>query len=213
MDVSEFNRLIRRTHDSDEAYARGVAKKPPYDPDSAGVPPEMFDGEVDEEGWVRWKIVPSTVTEADILSFYNEHGIYPPQTLIEYMKSDFHLLDEVSTGFFTCIPSDNPFRPMRELLEAPGHKPLIEFGYIPVASMDDDQGVICHKQSDGRVVWFDHEGLANLWSPRRSGLLQRWLGAKPSDPAERLQLLEQPLFETLDEFYTEALKFPGPRQQ
>lgn len=209
MDVRDFNRLIRCIHDSSDVYARGGAKKPPYDPDSAGVPPEMFDGEVDEEGWVRWKIIPSTVTEADILSFYGEFGITPHRTLIEYMQSDFHLLDEVSTGFFPSLPSDNPFRPMRELLEAPGYKPLILLGYIPVALMYDDQGVICHRESDGHVVWFDHELLADVWWPRPPSLLQRLMGRKsPMNPAERIRSLEQPLFNTLDEFYAEALKCP-----
>lgn len=215
MNAADFNRLIRCLHDSDDVYARGVAKKPPYDADSSGVPPEMFDGEVNQSGWVRWKIIPSTVTEADVLSFYNEYGITPPQALVEYMKSDFHLLDEVSTGFFPHIPSDNPFRPMRELLESPGYKPLIGFGYIPIAMMDDDQGAICYRQSDGRIVWFDHEALADIWWPRPPSPFERlsnWIKSKtggqtpPSDPAERVRSLEQPLFNTLEEFYREALK-------
>jgi hypothetical protein len=215
VNVADFNRLIRCLHDSDDTYARGVAKRPPYDPDSSGVPPEMFDGEVDQEGWVRWKVVPSTVSEADIVSFFKEYEITPPRALVEYMRSDFHLLDQVSTGFFPDIPSDNPFRPMRELLEAPGHKPLIEYGYIPVALMYDDQGVICYKQSDGRVVWFDHELLASIWWPRAPSLAERMINRlKPKigrptpseDLATQVRSLEQPLFDTLDEFYVEALK-------
>jgi hypothetical protein len=36
------------------------AKEPPFDPEDAGVPPAMFDGPVDEDGYVSWKLLPST---------------------------------------------------------------------------------------------------------------------------------------------------------
>jgi hypothetical protein len=36
------------------------------DPEDRGVPPEMQVGDVNAEGWVEWRVLPSTLTAADV---------------------------------------------------------------------------------------------------------------------------------------------------
>lgn len=93
---------------------------------------------------------------------FNGYGITPPQTLVEYMKAGFHLIGEVvneeRTISFPELQSDNPFKQMKMMLEAWDF--LVKAGYIPIADTEDGWGPICYKQSDGSVVWFDHEELS-----------------------------------------------------
>ena len=43
-------------------------KGPPFSPTDGGVPPAMVSGVVDEESRVEWKMLPSTLTETDVLT-------------------------------------------------------------------------------------------------------------------------------------------------
>jgi len=140
---------------------------------------------------------------------FNEYGVKPPKPLIEYLKSDFHLIDQVNNEermtSLPHIPSDNPLGPMKELLEA--WRPLITAGYIPIAEMEDGWGPICYKQSDGSITWFDHELLANLWYLRPPSFSQKIIRRFfPSErPPSTLTELEQPLSDDIDKFYRDTL--------
>jgi hypothetical protein len=189
---------------------RSVAKNLSYGPESGGVPPEMFNGDVDEDGWVEWKIIPSTLSETDIVAFFNGYGITPPQTLVEYMKADFHLIDQVLSEKMDIslpeIASDNPFKKMKMMLEAWDF--LVKAGYIPIAEMGDGWGPICYKQSNGSVVWFDHDELPSLYAPPKPSILTKFVKSlfKVQDTPITAESLEKPLYNSLDEFYEDALK-------
>ena len=61
MAVSEDTALVGLLLDAyaADAWLTGVAAETPED---GGVPTEMQVGEVDAEGWVRWRILPLTLT-------------------------------------------------------------------------------------------------------------------------------------------------------
>ncbi len=100
----------------ERGYNDGVAKESPFDPESAGVPPQMFASEVDEEGWVEWHRTPSAVTVEQIQDLFNQYEIDPPQAWVAYLLADCHLVDQVNNGQTLYglpeIPADNPLRPM-----------------------------------------------------------------------------------------------------
>ena len=44
-----------------------------------GIPPDMFDGDVDGHGWVAWKMLPSTLAVDDVKHVEREFSIeFPP---------------------------------------------------------------------------------------------------------------------------------------
>ncbi len=164
----EAERQFIREHMKRVHAERGcpdVAKDPPYDPDDRGVPPEMFDGPVDDEGWVAWKLLPSTVTDADLSSLEERFGVQFPSLFKAYYSSFHHMFDQFNNGrrfiMLPDSPSDNPLGPLVEVIEA--WKPLLQIGYLPFGAYEDGWGPLCFdldaKDSDGDfpIVWIDHE--------------------------------------------------------
>ena len=94
--------------------ARGVA---PEDPEDEGVPPEMQDGPIDDEGWVAWKMLPSTITEDDLRCLEGEFGIRFPPLFRAYLLARSHLFDQVRSRRYEqlillpAMPSHDPLRP------------------------------------------------------------------------------------------------------
>jgi|SRR5579864_4003726 len=81
----------------DEYYARvdpidrrGVASSKPSD---RGVPPEMWAGPVSPDGWVDWKLLPSTLTSADVLTLESEFADAFPPSFQAYPQARFHCFD------------------------------------------------------------------------------------------------------------------------
>src|SRR5262249_54711272 len=76
-----------------DAYAprasdMGVASQ---DPQDAGVPPEMQVGEVNGDGWVEWRMLPSTLSEPDVAKLEEEFAIRFPPLFRAYLLARFHL--------------------------------------------------------------------------------------------------------------------------
>lgn len=147
------------------------------DPDQGkGVPPEMQAGEVDDEGWVEWKVIPSTLIEADVVAVEREFSVEFPPLFRAYLLARHHLFDQVRSRqydqliFMTGIPSRRPLRSLRDELRA--WQPLTAAGFVPFAEWGDAWGPMCfdvaHRTADGDcpVVWMDHEGLVPLGPER-----------------------------------------------
>jgi len=125
------------------------------------VPEEMRVGEVDEDGWCKWKMIPSTVTESDFEIIENEWGVKFPLMLKAYFKVYFHYFEE-NVG---RVPSKKPFYS----LDNAYNPVLIRCGYLPftwdsegyficcvdLSNMpDEDSCPICHIDHE---VLFEYE--------------------------------------------------------
>ena len=152
-----------------DAWRMGVAAEDPAD---AGVPPEMQVGAVDEDGWVEWRVLPSTLTEADVGALEGEFGVRFPPVFRAYLLARFQLFDQVRSRRYdqqimmSDTPAGRPLQPLRELLEA--WSPLIDAGIAPFAQWGDGWGPMCFDavqrrvDSECPVVWVDHEVLVPL---------------------------------------------------
>ena len=167
------------------------------DPDDAGVPPSMQVGEVNEEGWVEWRVLPSTLTEADVATVERDFGVEFPPLFRAYLLARFHLLDQAKSQRYdqqilmTDAPENRPLVPLRGLLTA--WRPLIDAGYIRFAQWGDGWGPMCFdtqaRAADGDcpVIWIDHERVIPL-------------GDEAARRREVVQALAQPLYGSCREF-------------
>jgi hypothetical protein len=175
-DIAEVGRLL-------DAH---VARVPPgvvagrhvalEDPEDHGVPPDMQVGEVDEEGWVDWRMIPSTLRESDVAAVEREFGVAFPPLFRAYLLARHHLFD----GFHSRrhdqlvslpeLPSHAPLRRLRNELKGSG--PLVAAGLIAFGVWGDGWGPVCFddhaRAADGDcpVVWADHEELTTLGEER-----------------------------------------------
>ena len=139
---------------------------------SSGVPPEMFDGDVNDEGWVAWRILPSTLPESDITQLESEYAVEFPPLFRAYLLACFQLFDQVHSTlpdqqiFNTDVPSNDPLGPIKRLVGA--WRPLLTAQFVPFAEWGDGWGPMCfdttRRLDDGDcpVVWMDHELLIPL---------------------------------------------------
>ncbi len=157
-----------------DAYAvgadrRGVASERPEGP---GVPPAMQAGEIDADGWVEWRVLPSTLSEVEVTQFEDKCGARLPPLFRAYLLARFHLFDQVTSRrhdqliLLADTPAGKPLAPLLQLVSA--WRPLIHAGFIPFAEWGDGWGPMCfdtaRRAPDGDcpVVWMDHERLASL---------------------------------------------------
>ncbi|GHA09361.1 hypothetical protein GCM10008090_19200 [Arenicella chitinivorans] len=176
---------------TEEHYCMDVAE---------GVPIDMRNGDVNEEGWVEWKLVPSTVIESDLMELETRYSFRMPPTLKCYLMSYCHLLDQVHSNkhdgqliFMCACPSSNPLKELTELIDA--WYPITKAGYMPFAQWGDGWGPMCldlqSKSSEPRdynIVWFDHEELIPL-------------GQETCTSRQSIVSLAKPLYQSFSEFF------------
>lgn len=128
--------------------------------EDGGVPAAMEDGEIDAEGWVAWKLLPSAVTTADLDALEDEFGLAFPPLLRAFLSTYYHLFGE-GVGEQPC---DNPFRSLQNSY----HPLLAACGYLPFAWDPQYAYIRCidlEKMPDEDrcpVVQIDHEQLFDL---------------------------------------------------
>src|SRR5437868_10038401 len=84
-----------------------VAKESPFDAEDGGVPPAMFDGEIDAHGWVKWKMLPSNITEDQVVEIEKSlPGQFPP-LFRAFLTTRFVMSIEVQDVRLPALPSDN----------------------------------------------------------------------------------------------------------
>jgi hypothetical protein len=166
-DITYIGTLLDRF--AEKVYCHDCAAE---DPEDYGVPLEMQDGDIDAEGWVAWKILPSSLVESDIAGLEAEFSVQFPALFRTYLLSRFHLFDQVHSAkhdqliMLVSTPSSNPLRAVRKILG--GWQPLIAAGYIPFSEWGDGWGPICFKinpqnpDETPAVIWFDHDQLNSL---------------------------------------------------
>jgi len=176
-----------------EADRRGVASQRPQD---SGVPAAMQVGQIDAEGWVEWRVLPSTLSENELRQFEDKWGVQLPPLFRAYLLARFHLFDQVTSRrhdqliLMTDTPAGKPLAPLLLLLSA--WRPLIDAGFIPFAEWGDGWGPMCfdteRRAADGDcpVIWMDHESLASLSEEKRRA-------------RKRVLPLAQPLYESFRE--------------
>lgn len=169
--------------------------------DERGVPKAMQSTAVDKEGWVEWRMLPSTLHEAEIAAVETEFGIHLPPLFRAYLSARFHLFNQVGSRKYqqqilmSDTPSRNPLKPLHDELSA--WRPLIAEGYVPFAEWGDGWGPMCFDDSqrapdgDCPIVWFEHELLVDL----RSEKYER---------RESVARLAQPLYSSFREFVTDV---------
>ncbi|MFY0564748.1 SMI1/KNR4 family protein [Archangium lansingense] len=173
----------------------GVAKEPDADPEDGGVPQAMWAEEVDPEGWVSWKPLPSTVTEAEVRALEKQFGAEFPPLFRAFLTTRF-VMDLGGGGVrLPALPSDAPLGELQSMLEA--WSPLHEAGYLAFAHDTNDAGPLCfdtqRRREDGDcpVVLIDHELAGDIVH-----------GEPPF--REKLEQIAQPAFESFRDLLTRA---------
>lgn len=133
------------------AFRRGVAQLRPED---GGVPVEMQVGEVNGDGWVEWRILPSTLTDRDIAKLEAEYAIALPPPFRAYLLARLHLFDQLRSRRYdqlilmTATPAPAPLEPLRELITS--WRPLLGARYLPFAQWGDAWGPDVFRQRPAR---------------------------------------------------------------
>ena len=163
-DIAWVGQLL--DHYSTREPLHGVASSDSRD---SGVPPEMQAGQIDADGWVEWRVLPSTLKEEDVIELENRFGVQLPPLFRAYLLARFHLFDQVTSRrydqliFMSDIPSRRPLEPLSKLISA--WRPMIAAGFIPFAEWGDSWGPMCFDtgrcspDGDCPIVWMDHEVL------------------------------------------------------
>lgn len=140
--------------------------------DGSGVPPEMFDGDVNDEGWVAWRLLPSTLSDSDVTRLETEYAVEFPPLFRAYLLAWFQLFDQIHSTrhdqliFNTDVPSNDPLGPISGLIDA--WQPLLSAQFVPFAEWGDGWGPMCfdtvNRLDDGDcpIVWMDHDLLIPL---------------------------------------------------
>ena len=133
--------------------------------DAGGVPPDMVAGPIDAEGWVPWRMLPSTVAEADVARLEEALPAPFPPLFRAYLTARFTL----GMDWFDLpnLPSDHP---LGELETAMNRWPALwDVGYVCFAdNAEGGAGPLCfdlrNRLPDGDcpVVLFDQERLHGL---------------------------------------------------
>jgi hypothetical protein len=169
----------------------------------AGVPVEMQAGNVNKEGWVEWRVLPSNLNECEVTATEMEFAVQFPPLFRGYLLARFHMFDQVKSRrynqliFMTDTPAGRPLKPLRDLMLA--WRPLISAGYIPFAEWGDSWGPMCFDgfrrgtNGDCPIVWMDHELIIPL-------------GVEACQHRDKVLPFAQPLYDSFSEFLIDVFE-------
>ena len=83
------------------------AKSPSDDAEDGGVPELMQMGPI-KDGWVRWKLVPSTVSQEEIAQLEQEWGLCFPPLFRAFLTTYYHFFGVITQGRLPNQSSDCP---------------------------------------------------------------------------------------------------------
>lgn len=181
-----------------DAWRMGVVAE---DPEDGGVPFAMQVGNVNDDGWVEWRVLPSTVSEEDVSTLETEFEVRFPPLFRAYLLARFHLFDQVRSRRYdhqilmTDTPAGKPLQPIRQHISA--WEPLISAGFVPFAEWGDGYGPMCFDSANRAVegecpvVWLDHERLVSL-------------GAEKCRHREHVAPMAQPLYDSCRDFLVDV---------
>nr|WP_086939396.1 SMI1/KNR4 family protein [Thaumasiovibrio occultus] len=178
---------------------------------SEGVPSDMRDGEVNAEGWVVWKAIPSHVSKEDLAAIETQYGFAFPPYFAAYLQACCQLLEQVPSHQYDgnhilmpYCPSDNPLGPLKNTMNA--WRPLFAAGYVPFAQWNDGWGPMCLDlnapaidgddpagdfAADFEIVWFDHDELIPL-------------GAEACSQREQIEKYAKPLYRSFKALFLDV---------
>ncbi len=137
----------------------GVAKTSPDQ--WRGIPPEMFRGTPDDNGLVKWRFIPSPVTDEDVDALIVQLGLPGiPRLLRSYVK--FRCTFDTSELLLPPVVSDAPLAALSQAVDA--FSPLVRAQFLPfyIAS---EWGPVCVDQIDslnGPIVAFKSDDLFSI---------------------------------------------------
>ena len=108
------------------------------------VPIEMQNGNEDEEGWIKWQPVTSTITDFEIENLEDKLHIKLPRSFIDYLTYK-HFLD-LDFGWIILfgIPSDQGISAIHNwIFNMSMSKSCLENGYIIFGSDGNSSGYFC----------------------------------------------------------------------
>jgi hypothetical protein len=136
--------------------------------DDDNPPPEIRGETLDSPGWIVSRVLPSTLTEIEVVAVEHLLGVQFPPSFRAYLLARFHLIDQCHAASFQnqlvcwpCVPSRQSFDPVVRYVRS--WRALLGAGYIPFAQWGDGWGPMCfdtaRRAPDGEcpVVWMDHE--------------------------------------------------------
>lgn len=204
-DIARIGQMIDRfAAASDPIFLQGGASERPTD---HGIPPEMWASDVDREGWVAWRVMPSTLRPADIDQLQSQFSVALPPQFRAYLLARHHCFAQVKSVkydqliFFPDLPTRDPLRSLRESLK--GWRFLLPTGLIPFAEWGDGWGPMCFdtkkRRDDGDcpILWLDHEQIIPL-------------GERVSD-GEVLRKFEKPLYASFHDLVEDIFAVPVQR--
>ena len=177
-------------------YKMGVAE---------GVPHDMQDGEIDNEGWVKWKIIPSHVSVAEVEDIEKKYNFILPPYLSGYLRACYQKFDQVVSRryndqliFMSDCPSDNPLGPLTSIVNS--WSPLLDARYFPIAEWGDCWGPMCldlesssTEPNDYNIVWFDHDEIISL-------------GEEACSERNQIHSYAKPLYDSFKEFFFDVFE-------
>lgn len=158
MTYEESSAYVRRGF---EALYRELEEEMPICLRMPGVPEEMRDGPVNEDGWCRWKLVPSPVTAADLDGLERECGCVFPVLLRAFLSTCCHYFSDADLGDHT------PGKPFSSFYNA-WNPTLAKAGYLPILWDRDGYYIRCIDLSNipnedrCPVVQINHEILFDM---------------------------------------------------
>jgi hypothetical protein len=168
-DIALIGRMIDRFAASNPTLCWSGAST---SPDDFGVPADMWASEVDGDGCVTWRVMPSTLKEHAVDRLQSDFDIDFPPIFRAYLLARHHCFDQLGSikhsqvFMFPDVPTRDPLRKIRSTLE--GWRVLLPAGLIPFAEFGDGWGPMCFdagaRRSDGDcpVLWLDHEQIIPL---------------------------------------------------
>ena len=115
------------------------------------IPSEMLEGKVDEEGYGKWKLVPSNITKDEINLLEEELGIEIPELFKSFLTTYFHYFNE----FVGENPVNNHFAEIKRN-KIPC---FLNNGFLPFCWDEEDAFIFCIDTTDENcpVYKVDHD--------------------------------------------------------
>lgn len=126
-----MERYYQETLEESEQSLYLPAKAPTDDPLDGGVPARMQAGP-EQDGWVRWQLLPSEVTEEDLNQLERELGVSFPPLFRGFLSTYYHFFGAITGGRVPDQSSDCPLSDLREVW----HPDLTRNQYLPFESSE-----------------------------------------------------------------------------
>lgn len=121
----------------EEMNASGLMKCP-------DVPPDMATGPQDQEGWIPWRAIPSTITPQQIATLQIDLGYRLPSLFVDLLLYKHFLELDYNEIRFLPLPSNEGINAVRKWIATESNYfNLLQKGYVIFALSQDDESYYC----------------------------------------------------------------------